>query len=119
MNLIEKIESEHLKKDIPTFKSGDTIKVHIILKTGKKKEGGKDRVQIFQGVVIRVKGGGINRTFTVKKISYGVGVERIFMINSPIIKKIEVVSRGKVRRSKLYYFRKLRGKAARIKEANR
>jgi len=111
MNVIDAIEREQMRYDIPPFKSGDTVKVSV-----KIKEGEKERIQIFKGVVIRKRKGTTNATFTVRKVSYGVGVERIFPIHSPIIDKVEVVTRGRVRRSRLYYLRKLRGKAARIKE---
>ena len=111
MNIIEALEKEHMRGDIPAFKSGDTVKVHA-----KIREGEKERIQIFQGVVIRKRKGNTGATFTVRKVSYGIGVERIFPLHSPIIDKIEVLTRGKVRRGRLYYLRKLRGKAARIKE---
>ena len=111
MSLIEKIESKQ-KKDIKVnFKSGDTVKVHF-----KVVEGGNERIQVFEGVVIQRKGTGLTETFTVRKISFGVGVERIFPIHSPRIDKIQVVRQGKVRRAKLYYLRDLAGKAARISE---
>jgi large subunit ribosomal protein L19 len=99
------------RDDIPAFRAGDTVKVHV-----KVVEGSRSRVQIFQGVVIRVHGSGIGRTFTVRKVSFGVGVERTFPLHSPIFETIEVVTRGDVRRAKLYYLRNLRGKAAKIKE---
>ena len=99
------------RDDIPDFRAGDTVKVHV-----KVIEGSRARVQVFQGVVIRVQGSGIGRTFTVRKVSFGVGVERTFPLHSPIFEKIEVVTRGDVRRAKLYYLRNLRGKAAKIKE---
>ncbi len=105
------LEKDMMRMDLPDFKSGDTVKVHV-----KIREGEKERVQVFQGVVISKKRGTTNASFTVRKISYGVGVERVFPLHSPIINTIEVVTRGRVRRSKLYYLRKLRGKAARIKE---
>jgi len=111
MNPIEFIEREQVRTDLPDFKAGDTVRVHV-----KIVEGDKERTQIFQGVVISKRKGGTRATFTVRKVSYGIGVERIFPLYSPRIEKIEVVSRGKVRRAKLYYLRKLRGKAARIKE---
>ncbi|CAM4255104.1 50S ribosomal protein L19 [Saccharibacillus endophyticus] len=114
MNLIQALTQEQLRKDIPSFRPGDTLKVHV-----KVIEGTRERIQLFEGVVIKRKGGGIAETFTVRKISYGVGVERTFPINSPKIDKIEVVRHGKVRRAKLYYLRELRGKAARIKEIRR
>ena len=110
-SIIENIEKEQMRTDIPDFKAGDTIKVHARIK-----EGEKERIQVFQGFVIRKRRGTTGATFTVRKISYGVGVERIFPLHSPTIDKIEVVSRGRVRRGKLYYMRKLKGKAARIKE---
>lgn len=110
-NVIEKLEKEQLRMDIPDFKSGDTIKVHV-----KIREGEKERIQVFQGVVIKKTKGLSSARFTVRKITGGVGVERIFPLYSPAIDKIEVVTRGRVRRSKLYYLRNLRGKAARIKE---
>lgn len=110
-NLKELIEKEHLRKDIPQFKAGDTIKVHV-----KVREGDKERIQVFQGVVIAKKHGGLRETITVRKVSSGIGVERIFPLHSPIIDKIEVVQEGKVRRAKLYYLRDLKGKKARISE---
>nr|WP_319491413.1 50S ribosomal protein L19 [uncultured Desulfobacter sp.] len=110
-NLIQKIEREQMRLDIPEFDSGDTIKVHV-----KIREGEKERIQVFQGVVIKKTKGLSSARFTVRKISGGVGVERIFPLYSPAIDQIEVVTRGRVRRSKLYYLRNLRGKAARIKE---
>jgi len=100
-----------MRLDLPHFAAGDTVKVYV-----KIKEGEKERIQIFQGVVISKRGGGTNATFTVRKVSYGIGVERIFPLHSPVIDKVEVITRGRVRRSKIYYLRKLRGKAARIKE---
>ncbi len=109
--LIELVEKSYIREDIPSFKAGDTIAVHY-----KVKEGNKERVQLFEGVVIRVNGGGVSKTFTVRKISAGVGVERIIPINSPNIDKIEVLKVGRVRRSKLYYLRGLSAKKARIKE---
>ena len=111
MNVIEMLEKEQMRGDIPAFRAGDTVKVHARIK-----EGEKERIQVFQGVVIRKRNGNTGATFTVRKISYGIGVERIFPFHSPLIDKVEVLSRGKVRRSRLYYLRKLRGKAARIKE---
>ncbi len=111
MEAIKAIEKEQMRFDLPFFKSGDTVKVSV-----KIKEGEKERIQLFQGVVIRKRKGTTNATFTVRKISYGIGVERIFPLHSPNIDKVEVVTRGRVRRSRLYYLRKLRGKAARIKE---
>ncbi len=109
--LIELVEKNYLKADVPQFKSGDTVAVHY-----KVKEGNKERIQVFEGVVIRVSGGSVAKNFTVRKISSGIGVERIIPLNSPLIEKIEVKRIGKVRRSKLYYLRNLSGKAARIKE---
>ena len=115
MNAIEKIESEQLmKKKVSPFKAGDTVRVHL-----KIKEGEKERIQVFEGVVIAKKHGGVRETFLVRKVSFGVGVERIFPLHSPRIEKIVVVRKGKVRRAKLYYLRKLKGKAARIKEASK
>lgn len=111
MNLIQELTKEQLRSDIPNFRPGDTLKVFV-----KVIEGSRERIQLFEGVVIKRRGGGISETFTVRKISYGVGVERTFPIHSPKIDRIEVARRGKVRRAKLYYLRKLRGKAARIKE---
>lgn len=111
MNVIEMLEKEQMRGDLPNFMSGDTVKVHARIK-----EGEKERIQVFQGVVIRKRNGTTGATFTVRKISYGIGVERIFPFHSPLIDKVEVVSRGKVKRARLYYLRKLRGKAARIKE---
>lgn len=108
---IDLIEREHINLDIPDFQPGDTIKVH-----SKIVEGDKQRIQLFEGVVIGRKGGGSRASFTVRKVSYGVGVERIFPLHSPRIAKIELVRKGRVRRAKLYYLRELRGKAARIKE---
>jgi large subunit ribosomal protein L19 len=99
------------RDDLPDFRAGDTVKVHV-----KVTEGTRSRVQVFQGVVIRVQGSGIGRTFTVRKVSFGVGVERTFPLHSPIFEQIEIVTRGDVRRAKLYYLRNLRGKAAKIKE---
>ncbi|HEX9909776.1 MAG TPA: 50S ribosomal protein L19 [Desulfatiglandales bacterium] len=111
MDVIEALEREQMRLDIPDFRSGDTVKVHA-----KIKEGDKERIQVFQGVVIRKRKGKMGATFTVRKVSYGIGVERIFPLHSPNIDKVEIVSRGKVRRGRLYYMRKLKGKAARIKE---
>ncbi len=114
MNIIQAITQDQLRTDIPNFRAGDTLKVHV-----KVIEGTRERVQLFEGVVIKRQGGGIGETFTVRKISYGVGVERTFPVHSPKIDKLEVARRGKVRRAKLYYLRELRGKAARIKELRR
>ncbi len=111
MEKIEQIEKEQMRLDHPDFEPGDNVKVHV-----KIKEGEKERIQIFQGVVISKRKGNTNATFTVRKVSYGVGVERIFPLHSPALDKIEVVTHGRVRRAKIYYLRKLRGKAARIKE---
>ncbi|HHY07102.1 MAG: 50S ribosomal protein L19 [Lawsonella sp.] len=111
MNLIDAVEKENLRDDIPNFRAGDTVDVHV-----KVIEGSKERVQVFSGVVIRRQGSSIRETFTVRKMSFGVAVERTFPVHSPNIDKIEVASRGKVRRSKLYYLRERRGKAAKIKE---
>ncbi|KPJ58418.1 MAG: 50S ribosomal protein L19 [Deltaproteobacteria bacterium DG_8] len=111
MNVIDQIEEEQIKTDLPSFRSGDTVKVYV-----RVKEADKERIQVFEGVVIRKKKGRSRASFTVRKISYGVSVERIFPLHSPIIEKIEVIQRGKVRRSRLYYLRGLKGKAARIKE---
>ncbi|AUS09258.1 50S ribosomal protein L19 [Laceyella sacchari] len=112
--IIREITEGQLRQDIPQFRAGDTLRVHV-----KVKEGQRERIQIFEGVVIQRRGGGVSETFTVRKISYGVGVERTFPLHSPRIEKIEVTRRGKVRRAKLYYLRNLRGKAARIKELHR
>ncbi|MAY96841.1 50S ribosomal protein L19 [Nocardioides sp. REDSEA-S30_B4] len=110
-NVIADLGTAIKRDDVPDFRAGDSIKVHV-----KVVEGNRSRVQVFQGVVIRVQGAGIGRTFTVRKVSFGVGVERTFPLHSPIFEKIEVVTRGDVRRAKLYYLRNLRGKAAKIKE---
>lgn len=111
MNVVEIIEREQMRADIPDFTTGDTIRVYA-----KIREGEKERIQVFQGVVIRKRKGTVGATFTVRKVSYGVGVERIFPLHSPLIDRVEVISKGRVRRSRLYYLRDLRGKAARIKE---
>ncbi|MGD9008902.1 MAG: 50S ribosomal protein L19 [Desulfobacteraceae bacterium] len=111
MNVIEQLEREQMRMDLPAFSAGDTVRVHV-----KIREGDKERIQVFQGVVISKRKGGSNATFTVRKVSYGVGVERIFPFHSPIIDKVELVTHGRVRRAKIYYLRKLRGKAARIRE---
>jgi len=111
MEKIKQLEKEMMRLDLPDFIPGDTVKVHV-----KIKEGEKERIQAFQGVVISKRKGSTNASFTVRKVSYGVGVERIFPLHSPIIDRIEVISRGRVRRAKIYYLRKLRGKAARIRE---
>ncbi len=110
MNIIQKIEQEQLRIDLPSFKSGDAVKVHTRIV-----EGEKERIQIFQGNVIRIHNGGVGGSFTVRKVSDGVGVERIFPLHSPFIEKVEVVTEGRVRRSRLYYLRALKGKASRIK----
>ncbi|MGO4602128.1 50S ribosomal protein L19 [Terrabacter sp. 2YAF2] len=111
MHTFDEINAASLRSDVPEFRAGDTLKVHV-----KVIEGTRSRVQVFQGVVIRRHGGGIGETFTVRKISFGVGVERTFPVHTPVIDKIEVVTRGDVRRAKLYYLRGLRGKAAKIRE---
>lgn len=111
MEAIRNLEREMMRLDLPDFAPGDTVKVHV-----KIREGEKERIQVFQGVVISKRKGTSNATFTVRKVSYGVGVERVFPLHSPALDTIEVVSRGRVRRSKIYYLRKLRGKAARIRE---
>ncbi|HPG38009.1 MAG TPA: 50S ribosomal protein L19 [bacterium] len=111
MNKLDAVSASQMKTDIPEFKPGDTVNVHV-----KVVEGDKERIQVFQGVVINRKGAGINETFTVRKISNGVGVERIFPLHSPNLSKIERLKEGKVRRAKLYYLRELRGKASRIEE---
>ena len=111
MNTLDPVDAASLRHDIPAFRPGDTLKVHV-----RVVEGNKSRVQIFQGVVIRRQGAGVRETFTVRKVSYGVGVERTFPVHTPVIAQIEVVTRGDVRRAKLYYLRDLRGKAAKIKE---
>jgi large subunit ribosomal protein L19 len=111
MHTLDDLDAASLRSDVPDFRSGDTLKVHV-----RVVEGNRERIQVFQGVVIRRQGGGIRETFTVRKVSFGVGVERTFPVHTPIIAKIEVVTRGDVRRAKLYYLRDLRGKAAKIKE---
>jgi large subunit ribosomal protein L19 len=111
MDLIKEVEKQYLKEDIPRFGPGDTVRVHV-----KVVEGTRERTQIFEGVVLRRQGRGLRETFTVRRITYGVGVERIFPLHSPSIGRIEVVKRGRVRRAKLYYLRKRRGRAARIRE---
>jgi large subunit ribosomal protein L19 len=111
MQKLDAVDAASLRSDIPAFRPGDTLKVHV-----RVVEGNKSRIQVFQGVVIRRAGGGVRETFTVRKVSYGVGVERTFPVHSPIIDHIEVVTRGDVRRAKLYYLRELRGKKAKIKE---
>ena len=114
MDIIKKIERENMRMDMPVFRSGDTVKVHLRIV-----EGEKERIQVFQGNVIRIQRGTTDATFTVRKISDGVGVERIFPLHSPFIDHVEVVSQGRVRRSRLYYLRALKGKAARIKHRGR
>ncbi len=111
MKKLDLVDQASLRTDIPEFRAGDTVKVHV-----KVIEGNRSRIQVFQGVVIRKHGGGLGETFTVRKVSFGVGVERTFPVHTPILDKIEVVTRGDVRRAKLYYLRDLRGKAAKIKE---
>ena len=111
MNTLDVLDSDSLRNDIPAFRPGDTVKVHV-----RVVEGNRSRIQVFQGVVIRRQGGGVRETFTVRKVSFGVGVERTFPVHTPVVEKIEVVTRGDVRRDKLYYLRELRGKAAKIKE---
>lgn len=114
MNIVDEVESSIMRSDLPEFRSGDTVAVHY-----KIKEGERERIQVFEGVVIAKKGGGSRETFIVRKVSYGVGVERIFPLHSPLIDKIEVKRQGKVRRAKLYYLRGLSKKASRIKERSR
>ena len=111
MNTLDGLDADSLREDVPNFRPGDTLRVHV-----RVVEGSRSRVQVFQGVVIRRQGSGLRETFTVRKISFGVGVERTFPVHTPIIDKIEVVTRGDVRRAKLYYLRDLCGKAAKIKE---
>src|SRR5919112_442802 len=111
VNVVDQVASASLRDDIPEFRAGDTLKVHV-----KVVEGNRSRVQVFQGVCLKLQGSGVGRTFTVRKVSFGVGVERTFPLHTPIIDKIEVVTRGDVRRAKLYYLRGLRGKAAKIRE---
>jgi large subunit ribosomal protein L19 len=112
MNLIDAVEDKQLKKDLAPFNVGDTVKVHVIIR-----EGDKERIQVFRGDVVGKKGGGARATFTVRKVSFGVGVERVFPLHSKMIKTIEVVRKASVRRAKLYYLRNLKGKAARLKES--
>jgi large subunit ribosomal protein L19 len=111
MNTLDALDAQSQRTDLPEFRAGDTVKVHA-----RVVEGNRSRVQVFQGVVIRRHGGGLRETFTVRKVSFGVGVERTYPINSPAIDRIEIMTRGAVRRAKLYYLRELRGKAAKIKE---
>jgi large subunit ribosomal protein L19 len=111
MNVLDDFDAQSVRSDIPSFRPGDTVRVHV-----KVVEGNRSRIQVFTGVVLRRQGGGVRETFTVRKISFGVGVERTFPLHSPVIEKIEMESKGMVRRAKLYYLRDLRGKAAKIKE---
>ena len=111
MNKLQEVEKGYVRSDVPEFRAGDTLKVHV-----KVREGEKERIQVFQGIVIARRGSGTNESFTVRKMSGGIGVERVFPLHSPIIDRIEVLRRGRVRRAKLYYLRGLRGKAARIEE---
>ena len=111
MNVLDAVDAASIRKDIPNFRSGDEVKVHV-----RVVEGNKSRIQVFQGIVIARQGSGVRETFTVRKLSYGVGVERIFPIHAPVIEKVELVRKGEVRRAKLYYLRDLRGKAAKIRE---
>jgi len=110
-NVVDQVASASLRDDLPEFRAGDTLKVHV-----KVIEGNRSRIQVFQGVCLKLQGSGVGRTFTVRKVSFGVGVERTFPLHTPIIDKIEVATRGDVRRAKLYYLRSLRGKASKIKE---
>jgi large subunit ribosomal protein L19 len=114
MDLIRAVENSQIRTDLPRFRPGDTVRVHV-----KIKEGDKYRIQVFEGVVIAQKNNGVSSTFTVRKVSFGYGIERIFPLHSPIIEKLEVVKSGKVRRARLYYLRGRRGKAARLKETGR
>ena len=114
MDVLQQVGKDQLRTDLPEFRVGDTIKVHY-----KIKEGSKERIQVFQGIVIQKRGGNVSQTFTVRKISNGIGVERIFPLHSPNIQKIDVVRFGRVRRAKLFYLRKAKGKAARVKEKKR
>jgi large subunit ribosomal protein L19 len=114
MDYIKMIEEEQMKKDLPDFRPGDTVRVHV-----RVIEGARERIQVYEGVVIKMKGGGLRETFTVRRVTYGVGVERTFPLHSPRIDKIEVARRGVVRRAKLYYLRGLSGKAARIRDRRR
>ena len=111
MNTLDALDADSLRDDIPEFRPGDSVKVHV-----RVVEGNRSRIQVFQGVVIRRQGGGVRETFTVRKVSFGVGVERTFPVHTPVVEKIEVLTRGDVRRAKLYYLRDLRGKKAKIKE---
>lgn len=111
LDIIKQIESEYIRTDLPNFNIGDTVKVHVRIK-----EGNRQRIQVFEGIVLKKQNGGVRETFTVRRVAYGVGVERTFPVNAPIIEKIQVVRRGKVRRAKLYYLRDRVGKAAKVKE---
>jgi len=111
MNILDAVDAKSLRKDIPQFRAGDELKIHV-----RVIEGSKSRIQVFQGIVIRRQGDGVRETFTIRKVSYGVGVERTFPVHTPVIEKIELVKKGDVRRAKLYYLRDLRGKAAKIRE---
>ena len=111
MNILDAVDAKSLRKDVPQFRAGDELKIHV-----RVIEGSKSRLQVFQGVVIRRQGDGVRETFTIRKVSYGVGVERTFPVHTPVIEKIELVKKGEVRRAKLYYLRDLRGKAAKIRE---
>jgi large subunit ribosomal protein L19 len=111
VNIMKFVEQDYLKKDIPDFRSGDTVRVHV-----RVIEGGRERIQVFEGTVIRRRGSGLNETFTVRRVTHGVGVERTFPVHSPRLAKIEVMRKGRVRRARLYYLRKRVGKAARIRE---
>ena len=111
MNTLDALDADSLRDDIPDFRPGDTVKVHV-----RVVEGNRSRIQVFQGVVIRRQGGGVRETFTVRKVSFGVGVERTFPVHTPVVERIEIVTRGDVRRAKLYYLRDRVGKAAKIKE---
>ena len=113
-DIIRSIEEEQIKKDLPDIRPGDTVKVHV-----KVVEGNRERIQIFEGTVLKIRGAGLSRTFTVRRITYGVAVERTFMINSPRIAKVEITRRGKVRQARLFYLRGLTGKKARVKEKRR
>ena len=111
MNILDTVDAKSLRKDVPQFRAGDELKIHV-----RVIEGSKSRIQVFQGIVIRRQGDGVRETFTIRKVSYGVGVERTFPVHTPVIEKIELVKKGDVRRAKLYYLRDLRGKAAKIRE---
>ncbi|CAN2192758.1 RplS Ribosomal protein L19 [Candidatus Nanopelagicaceae bacterium] len=111
MNILDAVDAKSLRHDVPQFRAGDELKIHV-----RVIEGSKSRIQVFQGIVIRRQGDGVRETFTIRKVSYGVGVERTFPVHTPVIEKIELVKKGDVRRAKLYYLRDLRGKAAKIRE---